>query len=112
MSTTSTKRYRINETVAALAPLISDGGQFYYRDLIGKLGVHRDTINAALLSLENIGAISYQRNAPGRPLKDLSEHGPATWITVVPTSWVWSALGIEVSVEGDPAVTNTDDADD
>jgi transcription initiation factor IIE alpha subunit len=83
---------KINENTAAVAFAVFEGGRFYYDELLSALGIHRETLNTALSTLEDLGAITYQPAAKGRPRKD--SRGPSTLVTVQSNSWVWEALGL------------------
>lgn len=85
---------RISNATAATARAISGGWRFYIEDLLAILDVHRDTLNSALDTLEELGAISYQRAARGRPPK--GSKGPSIIVTVHHGSWVWEALDTRV----------------
>jgi transcription initiation factor IIE alpha subunit len=68
MATTPTNGITISETTASLARMLDGGGVFFYEDLTAALGIHRDTLDKALFTLEDLGAISYVRARRGRPL--------------------------------------------
>lgn len=87
---------KISITTAATARVISGGWRFYISDLLAILGVCRDTLNTSLGTLEELGAINYQRPAKGRPRKESG--GPSITVTVRAENWVWQALGIAPEV--------------
>jgi len=90
MTTTQQPRITISETTAALAQMIQGGGSFSYDLVAQALNVHRDTLNASLWTLEDLGAITYTKSRRGRPPKGST--GPAFTVKIHPKSWVWSAI--------------------